>query len=67
MAATEGSSPGIRVLCPTRWTVRADSLASITKNYTVLQSTWEEDSKTKACSQEWHHKCILLSFYLALC
>ena len=23
------SSPGIRVLCPTRWTVRADALRSI--------------------------------------
>ncbi|XP_065903857.1 zinc finger MYM-type protein 1-like [Dysidea avara] len=53
MSATE-NLPGIRVLCPTRWTVRADSLASVTKNYTVLQSTWEEaleatkDSETKA-------------------
>jgi len=36
--------PGIRVLCPTRWTVRADSIASIIKNYDVLQSTWEETS-----------------------
>ena len=35
-------SPGIRVLCPTRWTVRADSLASVITNYETLQSTWEE-------------------------
>ena len=54
MSAADTSSPGIRVLCPTRWTVRADSLASITKNYTVLQGTWEQaleiskDSETKA-------------------
>lgn len=34
------STPGIRVLCPTRWTVRADSLASIINNYEVLESTW---------------------------
>ena len=34
------STPGIRVLCPTRWTVRADSLASIINNFEVLQSTW---------------------------
>lgn len=27
-----GSTPGIRVLCPARWTVRADSLLSITRN-----------------------------------
>ena len=54
LSAAETNSPGIRVLCPTRWTVRADSLASITKNYTVLQATWEQaleiskDSETKA-------------------
>lgn len=35
-------SPGIRILCPTRWTVRADSLASILSNYTVLQELWDE-------------------------
>ena len=34
--------PGIRVLCPTRWTVRADSMASIIKNYAVLQSLWDQ-------------------------
>lgn len=34
--------PGIRVLCPTRWTVRTDSLKSVLDNYTVLQCLWEE-------------------------
>ena len=29
-------TPGVRVLCPTRWTVRADSMLSIIQNYTVL-------------------------------
>lgn len=49
-----GSTPGIRVLCPTRWTVRADSLLSISRNYETLQNTWEEaiavskDSESKA-------------------
>ena len=33
--------PGMRVLCPTRWTVRADSLESIFVNYKVLQETFE--------------------------
>ena len=48
------SSPGIRVLCPTRWTVCADSLGSIVDNYVTLQDTWEEapdivhDTETKA-------------------
>ena len=48
------SSSGIRVLCPTQWTVCADSLGSIVDNYTTLQDTWEEavdivhDTETKA-------------------
>ena len=47
-------SPGVRVLCPTRWTVRAEALASITSNFEPLQRTWEEavevvqDTETKA-------------------
>ncbi len=35
-------SPSIRTLCPTRWTVRAESLASIVANYSDLQVLWEE-------------------------
>ena len=38
----DASTVGIRVLCPTRWIVRADSLASIISNYDPLQSAWEE-------------------------
>ena len=47
-------TPGLRVLCPTRWTVCADALTSILDNYEVLMSTWEEslevlkDTETKA-------------------
>ena len=33
---------GIRILCPTRWTVRADSMGSIVKNYSVLQELWDQ-------------------------
>ena len=36
------STCGIRVLCPTRWTVRAESLASILSNYSVLHATWDD-------------------------
>ena len=32
----EPGSPGIRTLCPTRWTVRADAMESIIKNYQIL-------------------------------
>ena len=35
-------SPGGRVLCLTRWTVRADALQSVISNYSVLQELWEE-------------------------
>ena len=31
----------VRTLCPTRWTVRAESLASIIANYESIQSLWE--------------------------
>ena len=41
-------------LCPTRWTVRAASLASVIANYKVIQAVWEDvldvvrDSETRA-------------------
>ena len=35
-------SPGIRVLCPTRWTVRAQALQSIIANHNILQELWHE-------------------------
>ena len=35
-------SPGIRVLCPTRWTLRAQALKSITDNFHVLCELREE-------------------------
>lgn len=35
-------APSIRTLCPTRWTVRAESLASIMANYTDLRRLWVE-------------------------
>ena len=47
-------TPGVRALCPTRWTVRADSLSAIVLNYSTLQSTWDNalevarDSESKA-------------------
>ena len=38
-------SPGFRVLCPTRWTVRAASLKSVIDNYQVLQELWSVSKK----------------------
>ena len=34
--------PGLKPLCPTRWTVRAESLRSVLNNYAVIQSVLEE-------------------------
>ena len=39
-------SPGIRILCPTRWTVNADALYSIITNYDALCTLWEESLDT---------------------
>jgi len=37
--------PGMRVLCPTRWTVHAVSLKSVLDNYFVLQELWEKSER----------------------
>ena len=37
----KAGSPGIRMLCPTRWTMRAETLESISENYRALQLTWD--------------------------
>ncbi len=37
-----GSSVSIRTFCPTRWTVRGDSISSILDNYNVLHQLWDE-------------------------
>ena len=38
---TDSPNAGIRVLGPTRWTVRAASLKSILDNFDVLLKVWE--------------------------
>ena len=35
-------SPETRVLCPTRWTVKAEALKSILDNFNVLLELWDE-------------------------
>ena len=34
--------PGFRVLCPTRWTVRAESMKNILNNWVALEQVWDE-------------------------
>ena len=48
---------GIRLLCPTRWTVRAKGLDSIIVNYSVLQNAFEE---SKDCAPNTEIKCCLI-------
>lgn len=43
---------GFRTLCPTRWTVRAESLGSVLKNYTVLQNSLDEFSSMSSYNPE---------------
>ena len=38
-------TPHLRMLCPTRWTVRHSSISSILKNYSTVQSALDEISK----------------------
>ena len=46
--------PGIRLLCPTRWTVRAEAFSSISDNYRALVLCWDaareatKDSEARA-------------------
>lgn len=40
-------TPGFRVLCPTRWTVRAASLQSVLDNYEVLFGVWNDTLSSK--------------------
>ena len=54
---SSASTPGIRVLCSTRWTVRAESIHCILINYDTLRRIRTEalqvtkDTNTKACIQ----------------
>ena len=66
------SDPGIRVLCPTRWTVRADSMKSIICNCEVLIELWEKateivkDTETIARIQGVATQMSTFSFYFGL-
>ena len=50
----DNNAINVRTLCPTRWTVRAESLGSILANYDSIQELWEtalhetSDTETKA-------------------
>ena len=54
---------GFRVLCPTRWTVRASSLQSVIDNYEVLLGVWEE-SLQSALDSEMRSRIIGVEFQM---
>ena len=64
----------VRTLCPTRWTVRAESLGSILANYDSIQELWETalhkitDTETKARirGMQSQMKCFKFLFCLVL-
>ncbi len=66
-------TPGVRVLCPTRWTVRADSLKSILDNFEVLQELWEEaidlvkDTEMKARINGVTSQMKTFDYYFGIC
>ena len=41
MLQTDGPHCGIKPLCPTRWTVRAEAIDAVIKQYTVIMETME--------------------------
>ena len=65
-------SPGVRVLCPTRWTVKADSMKSIIQNYEVLMEVWDKaceiikDTETIARIQGIASQMITFDFFYGL-
>ena len=40
-------TPGISLLCPTRWTVHGDSLCSVCNNYSFLIDTFERSREVQ--------------------
>jgi len=65
----DSPTPGIHVLCPTRWTVRAASLKSIIDNFEILVKAWEmslervKDTEIKARIQGVATQMMKFDFY----
>ena len=51
-------TPGFRVLCPTRWTVRANSLQSVIDNWLPLLELWDECLTQKNLNSEIKSRII---------
>lgn len=63
-ALENSGSPGIRILCPTRWTVSI-ALYNIIENNDVLHQVWEESLECqRAGDQKTLQADVCLSFWL---
>ena len=64
-------APGVRTLCPTRWTVRAESLYSILANYDHILLLWEtgvhETSNTEMKARILGVRSQMQSFNFLFC
>ena len=64
-------TPGVRTLCPTRWTVRAESLSSILANYDHILLLWEtgvhETSNTEMKARILGVRSQMQSFNFLFC
>ena len=66
------SSPNVRTFCPTRWTVRANSLSSVIENYSSIRKLWEEalettsDTDMKARIQGVDSQMAMFGFFFGL-
>ena len=68
----DSGSPGIRILCPTRWTLRADALQSIVSNFSLLLKLWGEsleyvkDTEMKAKIQGVNSQMLKFDYFFGV-
>ena len=70
---TKNKSRGVHALCPTRWTVRGEALASVLHNHSELMELWEwsldvvKDTEMKARTIGVQSVMQQFSFFFGCC
>ena len=70
--STSHTAKGLRILCPTRWTVRAETMERIIENYIPLNELWTwavseyKDTETKARVQGVMAQMTKFDFFFGL-
>ena len=70
--AISPETTSFRVLCPTRWTIRAAGLQSVINNWKVLQKLWEEclesklEREIRAQIIEVNHQMTTFEYYFGV-